>query len=185
MLKFVKKHAENKRMYSITSDAKKYLNEINLTTENISENSTSTEKAKQIKAQAKTKNINDLKEGWKDKPLHGKYPICASDPDVNFSLTYQWLASSGLKSETVGFIIAAQDQRLPTRNFQANILENGTDPKCRVCDKHTETIDHLVSGCPILAPTEYVNLHDAVGQYIQWCLCENFCMPHETTTKSC
>ena len=28
----------------------------------------------------KTKNINDLKEGWKDKPLRGKYPIRASDP---------------------------------------------------------------------------------------------------------
>ena len=63
MLKLVKKHEKNKRMYSITSDAKKYLNEINLSTDNISENSTSTEKAKQIKAQAKTKNINELKEG--------------------------------------------------------------------------------------------------------------------------
>ena len=93
MLKFVKKHDENKHMYSITSDANKYLNEINLSTDNISENSTSTEKAKQIKAQAKTKNINELKEGWKDKPLHGKYAIRASDPDVNFSPTHQWLAS--------------------------------------------------------------------------------------------
>ena len=30
MFKLVKKHKQNKRMYSITSDAKKYLNEINL-----------------------------------------------------------------------------------------------------------------------------------------------------------
>ena len=149
MLKLVKKHEENKRTYSITSDGIKYLNEINLSTGNISENSTSTEKVKQIKTQAKTKNINELKEGWKDKPLHGKHPIRAGDPDVNSSLTHQWLASSGLKSETEGFIIAAQDQSLPTRNFQANILVNGADPKCRVCDKNTETIDHLVSGCPI------------------------------------
>ena len=64
-------------------------------------------------------------------------------------------------------------------NFQANILENGADPKCRVCNKHTETIDHLVSGCPILAPTEYLNRHDRLGQYIHWCLCKNFCLPHE------
>ena len=84
-----KKHEENKRMYSITSDAKKYLNEINLTIDNISENSRSTEKAKQTKAQVKTKNISELKEGWKDKPLHGKYPIRASDPDINSSLTHQ------------------------------------------------------------------------------------------------
>ena len=85
-------------MNSITSDAKKYLNEINLSTDNISENSTSTEKAKQIKIQAKTKNINELTEGWKDKPLHGKYPVRASDPDVNSSLTHQWLASSAIKT---------------------------------------------------------------------------------------
>ena len=58
----------------------KYLNEINLSTDNISENSTSTEKGKKIKAQSKIKNINELKEGWKDKqPLHGNYAIRASD----------------------------------------------------------------------------------------------------------
>ena len=164
MLKLVKKHEENKRMYSIISGAKKYLNKINLRTDNIYENSTSTEQAKQIKTRAKTKNINELREGWKDKPLRDKYSIRASDPDVNSSLTHQWLASSGLKSETEGFIIATQDQKLPTRNFQANIFKNGTDPKYRVCGKHTETIDLFVPGCPKLAPTEYLNRHDRLGQ---------------------
>ena len=166
-------------MYPITSNAKKYLNEINLSTDNISKNSTSTENAKQIKTQAKTKNINELKEGWKDKPLHGKYPIRASDPDVNSSLTHQWLALSGLKSETEGLIIAAQDQSLPTTNFQANTLENGANSKCWVCDKHTETIDHLVSACPILALTEYLNRDDRLGQYIHGCFCKKVCLPHE------
>ena len=79
---------------------KKYLNKINLSTGNISENSTSTEKAKQIKPQAKSKNINELKEGWEDKPLHGKHLIGASDSDRTSSLTHQWLASSDLRSET-------------------------------------------------------------------------------------
>ena len=55
MLKLVKKHEQNKRMYSVTSDSKNYLNEINLITDNIFETSSSTEKAKQIKTQAKTK----------------------------------------------------------------------------------------------------------------------------------
>ena len=63
MPKLVRKHEENKRMYSINSDAKKHLNKINLSTDNISENSASTEKAKQIKKQAKTKNTNEPKEG--------------------------------------------------------------------------------------------------------------------------
>ena len=68
-----KKHEENKRMHFITSYVKKYLNQINLSTDNTSENSTSTEKAKQIKIQTKIKNINELRQRWKDKPLHGKY----------------------------------------------------------------------------------------------------------------
>ena len=69
MFKLVKKHKQNKSMYSITGDAKKYLNDINLKTDN-SENFSFTEKAKQIKT--KTNHINKLKEEWKDKPLHGK-----------------------------------------------------------------------------------------------------------------
>ena len=59
MLKLVKKHEQNKRMYSITTDAKKYFNEINLSNDNISESSSSTEKEKQIKTKVKTKNVND------------------------------------------------------------------------------------------------------------------------------
>ena len=42
-------------MYSIATSAKKYLNEINLNTDNIPRNASSTEKSKQIKTQAKTK----------------------------------------------------------------------------------------------------------------------------------
>ena len=64
-----KKQEPNKRMYSVTSDTKKYLNEIST---DISENSSAKGKAKQIKTQAKTKRVNELKEGWKDKPLQSK-----------------------------------------------------------------------------------------------------------------
>ena len=31
----------------------------------------------------------------------------------------------------------------------------------------------------MLAPTEYLNRHDRLGQYIHWCLCKNFCLPNE------
>ena len=111
-----------------------------------------TEKGKQIKIEAKTKHFNELKKGWKDKRLHGKYPIRASD--VNSSQTNHWLGSSALKYETERFIIAAQDQCPQTRSFQANILENGADLKYRVCDKHTETMNYLVSSCHMVAPAK-------------------------------
>ena len=124
-----------------------HLNETNLSTNSISKNSSSTEKAKQIETQVKTKNINELKEGWKVKTFYGKYPICTNDADVYSSLTHQLGASSTLKSETERFIIAAKDQRLLTRSFQANILKNSADPKFRVCDKLTETIDRPMFSC--------------------------------------
>lgn len=74
--------------------------------------------------------------------------------------------------------MAAQDQSLFTRNYQARIIKNGADPKCRMCEKFDETIDHLVSGCPVIRPTEYKARHDRVGQYIHWKICQHFKAPH-------
>ena len=43
---------------------------------------------------------------------------------------------AGLKAETKGFIIVAQDQRLPTRWYKYNILKkHDMDPKCRLCGR--------------------------------------------------
>ena len=81
------------------------------------------------------------------------------------------------------FIVAAQDQSLFTRNFQANILHNGADPRCRFCKISSKTIDHLISGCTILAPNEYTNRHNRVGQYIHWKICNHYNI--ETPNKLC
>ena len=70
----------------------------------------------------------------------------------------------GLKAETEGFIMAAQDESLFTRNCQSKIVKNGADPKSRFYDQYDETIDHLMSRCPILTPNEFKNRHDRVGQ---------------------
>ena len=76
--------------------------------------------------------------------------------------THRWLKAAGLKAETEGFIIAAQDQSLPTRWHQHNILKKpDVDLKCRLCGRFDETIDHPVSGCPELAKTE--NIHQQQG----------------------
>ena len=39
--------------------------------------------------------------------------------DINTVKTNRWLKSAGLKAEKEGFIIAAQDQRLAARKYQA------------------------------------------------------------------
>ena len=84
------------------------------------------------------------------------------------------MRSPGLKAETERFIVAAQDQRLFTKNFQANILHNGADPRCRLCNTSTETINQFISGCTIFAPNEYTNRHNRVGEYIHWKICNHY-----------
>ena len=43
--------------------------------------------------------------------------------DVDQGNTHQWLRSAGLKAETEGFVMAAQDQSLFTRNYQYKIIK--------------------------------------------------------------
>lgn len=66
----------------------------------------------------------------------------------------QWLWSSRQKAETEGFILAAQDQSLLTKNYQANVLRNGASQNCRSFDDKLEMIDHIISGYNILVPNE-------------------------------
>ena len=89
--------------------------------------------------------------------------------------THRWLKAAGLKPETESFIIAAQDQSLPTRWYQKNILEKpDVDPKCRLCGRFDETNDHLVSGCPELAKTEYIHRHNKAAAHMHWKICKEF-----------
>ena len=34
------------------------------------------------------------------------------------------------------------------------MIKNRIDPRCRLCANKSETMDHLVAGCPIIAPKE-------------------------------
>ena len=88
--------------------------------------------------------------------------------------TFNWLKSSSLKTETEGFIIAAQDQSLKTKNYITNIMKVESDPLCRFCDQYVETIDHLIAGCPILAKKEHLERHNKVAQYIHWQVCQYY-----------
>ena len=112
------------------------------------------------------------------KPLHGQYELRSKDAEIDQLNTHQLLRCAGLKAETKGFIMAAQDQSLFTRNYQANMIKNGTDTRCRLCEDKLETIDHLVAGCLILAPKEYKNRHDKMGQYLHWRIFQHYNVPH-------
>ena len=107
--------------------------------------------------------------------LHGKYPQLVKQADVDHDKTHRWLKAPGLKAETEGFIIAAQDQSLPTRWYHHNILKKpDVDPKCRLCGRFGKTIDHLVSGFPELAKTEYIYRQHKTTAHIHWKICKEF-----------
>ena len=42
----------------------------------------------------------------------------------------------------------------------AKILNTETDSKWRLYQKFDETIDHVISACPILAKEQYIKRHD-------------------------
>ena len=100
------------------------------------EDEANTTYAHRTKAIAKHRGRQQLRSKWESKALHGKCPQRVKQTDVDQDKTHRWLKAAGLKAETVGFIIAAQHQSLPTRLYQHNILKKpDVDSKCRLCGR--------------------------------------------------
>lgn len=96
------------------------------------ENEVLTIYARNVKQKAKHQAQDQLKQKKEDKSMHGQYPKRVNEKDVDHQMSNQWLKSGGLKSETEGFIIAAQDQAIKTNCYRSNILNDGIDPMCRI-----------------------------------------------------
>jgi hypothetical protein len=79
-----------------------------------------------------------------------------------------WLSKGDLKAETESEIVAAQDQALHTKYYTTKILDTETDSKCRLCQQFDETIDHIISACPILANEQYIKRHDRVSAQLHF-----------------
>ena len=103
-----------------------------MTQEEIDINTKPTKAAKGIKKKAKNAILEDMKKGWREKPLNGKYPLRTANADVDRATTHQWLSSSSLKRENDGFFLAARDQSISTREYQSRILNNRADPNYRL-----------------------------------------------------
>ena len=111
------------------------------------------------------------------KPLHGKFYSWCCSSGVEISRSFHWLSQSA-HSETESTIMAVQDQVLSTRVYQAKIMKlNVPTLTCRLCSKHEETIQHLLAGCPVLAPSSYLNRKNMVARALHWHLCSAFGLP--------
>ena len=128
LIKLVQEHDGRKKLYSIQRQAEQFKQELDLTIPDKRADETTIKYAKRTKQMARNKTQEKLTKQWEDKALHGRYPKRIKEADVDHHKTNQWLKSSGLKSETEGFIIAAQDQSLATRLYHASIIKDGTSP---------------------------------------------------------
>ena len=104
-----------------------------------------TEIVKKIKTKLKTGLQNAMLKRWQEKPLHGQYLKKLNRAGIDKETSQHWLRSAGLKAETEGFLIAAQDQSLPTRNHQKHVMKQNTSSNCRICEGGEETIKEACS----------------------------------------
>jgi hypothetical protein len=113
-----------------------------------------------------TRFVNQAIESWKNKSLHGKYPQLIDEVHINKEKSIAYLRRGELYPETEGFITAIQDSVIATKNHQKYIFKSISDDKCRLCKEKSETIEHVIGSCSILANTEYLNRHNQVAKII-------------------
>jgi len=113
--------------------------------------------------------------------MHGQLPRNLDEKLVDIEQSYRWLKSGDIKGETESTTVVAQDQAISTNYFKNNNLKEETESKCRLYKQYVETIDHLTSGCPVLAKKEYLMRHDKVCTHLHYSICKTLGI--ETTGK--
>uniref|UniRef100_H2ZWF0 Reverse transcriptase domain-containing protein n=1 Tax=Latimeria chalumnae TaxID=7897 RepID=H2ZWF0_LATCH len=95
------------------------------------------------------------------KSLHGQFHTALHKDNIDVE------ASKGtLFPEMEGFILAIQDQVVATNNYRKYILKENISNKCRFCGTITESIQHIVDGCPVLSYSEYLHRHNNIAKII-------------------
>jgi len=64
------------------------------------------------------------------------------------------------------------NQALQTNYYATKILNTETDSKCRLCQQFDQTIDHIISACPLLAKVQYIKRHDRVCAQLHFNICK-------------
>lgn len=115
----------------------------------------------------KLKTTNEIKNQWKGKALHGRYITKIEEDIIDTQASQAWLRYGNLFLETEGFIVAIQDQVLSTKSYRRRILNQQLENvKCRMCGLKEESLDHLLSGCTVLAPKQHLERHNDVGKIL-------------------
>ena len=113
-----------------------------------------------------------LKKKLKNKVMHVQYIRNIDRLLIGEEDTFLWLSKEDLKAETGSEIVAGQDQAVQTRYYATKLLSTETDSKCRLCQQFDETIDRIISECPILAKEQYIKRHDTVCAQLHFNICK-------------
>ena len=123
----------------------------------------------ELKTDFKKRMAEERQERLNGKKLHGKF--FKETKDVADERSWQWLRRGSLYKTTEGYVCAAQENALTTRNYCATVLKDGGNDKCRMCGDYVETVGHLVSACKKMAQTDYRRRHDRMGLRVYWEVC--------------
>ncbi|CAB3260828.1 unnamed protein product [Arctia plantaginis] len=110
--------------------------------------------------------VNDRREVWKGKELHGRFYRALNWSDIDLKASTTWLRHGDLFGETEGFVCAIMDEVIMTNNYRKYILKDGTVDICRACHRPGESIRHIISGCSRLANGEYLHRHNQVARIV-------------------
>ena len=130
--------------------------------ERVNRNSVTELEPARRKAQIKAAEHNIFLQLHTDKPMHGVFYKNIEDLGLSKRLTFAFLRSAGLKSETEGFIMACQDGVFNTLVYRRRVMGMEVpDVSCRACRRAPETVMHLLSACPTYAVSAYIQRHNA------------------------
>ena len=121
-----------------------------------------------------------VRDKWKEKATHGKFPNYLDKDHVDVELSFKWMKHTGLKGKTEGLITAAQDRALNTRYYSKHIIKQGTTDRCRMYHAQPETVELITSGCQALEADQYLNRHNQVAAQLHLDICKHYGIKVET-----
>ena len=81
--------------------------------------------------------------------MHGRFFKNLNKNNIDMYWSTKWLTANALFAETEGFVIAIQDEVIPTRNYVKYVMkkQNAPDDVCRRCGIKGENLNHIISSC--------------------------------------
>ena len=104
---------------------------------------------KEIKKKRKKKRLDSYKEKKMQSQTYMKLDI----------ESHKWLTSN-IDPKKVAAIVAMQEQMVETKAWKVHRGIGGNNDRCRLCKEYQENVMHLLSGCKVLAGTEYLRRHN-------------------------